>query len=51
VLSGVIDRVGKDFLEIAVTGGEARRATAVTAVATVAFRSLLGVRSASRREY
>ena len=51
VLSGVIDRVGKDFLEIAVTGGDARRATAVTAVATVAFRSLLGVRSASRREY
>ena len=51
VLHGVIDRVGKDFLEIAVTGGEARRTNAVTAVATVAFKSLLGVCSTSRRDY
>jgi hypothetical protein len=51
VLRGVIDRVGRDFLDIAVTGGEARRTNAVTAVATVAFDALLAVCSASRREY
>ena len=45
-ISGVIDRVGRDFLDLAVTPpGEARRASNVVDVATVPFGSLLALRS------
>ena len=45
-ISGVIDRVGRDFLDLAVTPpGEARRASNVMDVATVPFGSLLALRS------
>jgi hypothetical protein len=45
-LSGTIDRVGADHLDLAVhPAGEARRAAAVTEVAVVPFAALLGVRS------
>ena len=45
-LNGVIDRVGADFLDLALVGpGEARRASQVRQVATVPFESLGAVRS------
>ncbi|HET6242713.1 MAG TPA: hypothetical protein VFD99_12070 [Arthrobacter sp.] len=46
-LHGVIDRVGRDFLDLAVTqAGEARRAVNVRQVATIPFEALAGIRSA-----
>lgn len=45
-LPGVIDRVGRDFFDLAMTWpGEARRAGRVADVATVPFRSLGALRS------
>jgi hypothetical protein len=45
-LSGVIDRVGRDFFDLAMTlPGEARRAGRVAGVATVPFRALGALRS------
>lgn len=45
-LSGVIDRVGRDYFDLAVTRpGEARRATNVSQVATVPFSALGALRS------
>jgi hypothetical protein len=45
-LTGVIDRVGADFLDLALVGpGETRRASQVREVATVPFESLGAVRS------
>jgi hypothetical protein len=45
-LTGVIDRVGADFLDLAlVRPGEARRASQVRQVATVPFESLGAIRS------
>ncbi len=44
---GVIDRVGRDFLDLAVTGeGQDRRAANVLDVTTIPFRVLAGIRSA-----
>jgi hypothetical protein len=51
VLEGVIDGVGRDFLDVAVTRGEARRRGAVAVVASVPFSSLVAVCSTSRRNY
>lgn len=46
VLHGVIDRVGRDYLDLAVTGdGEERRAANVRQVATIPFAALAGIRS------
>ena len=46
-LHGVIDRVGRDYLDLAVTGpGEERRPANVRAVTTIPFGALAGVRSA-----
>ena len=46
-LFGVIDRVGRDYLDLAVTGeGEERRAANVRQVATIPFAALAGIRSA-----
>lgn len=46
VLHGVIDRVGRDFLDLAVTDpGEERRPANVSAVATIPFSALAGLRS------
>jgi hypothetical protein len=46
VLSGTIDRVGADHLDLALHApGEWRRAEAVTGVATVGFGGLYAVRS------
>ncbi|MET1065590.1 MAG: hypothetical protein ABWX85_11550 [Arthrobacter sp.] len=46
-LHGVIDRVGRDYLDLAVTGeGEERRAANVRQLATVPFTALAGIRSA-----
>jgi hypothetical protein len=46
-LHGVIDRVGRDFLDLAVTQeGEAPRAVNVRQVATIPFGALAGLRSA-----
>lgn len=45
-LAGVIDRVGSDFLDLALVGpGEARRAGQVREVATIPFESLGALRS------
>lgn len=45
-LTGVIDRVGSDFMDLAlVTPGEARRAAQVRQVATIPFGSLGAIRS------
>lgn len=45
-LSGVIDRVGRDFIDLAVTPlGEARRASGILDVATVPFGALRALRS------
>jgi hypothetical protein len=47
VFHGVIDRVGRDYLDLAVTGdGEERRAANVRQVATIPFAALAGIRSA-----
>ncbi|KRE79886.1 hypothetical protein [Arthrobacter sp. Soil763] len=46
VLHGVIDRVGRDFLDLAVTGpGEERRPANVSGTATIPFGALAGLRS------
>ncbi len=46
-LHGVIDRVGRDYLDLAVTGGgEDRRAANVRQLATIPFAALAGIRSA-----
>lgn len=46
VLSGVIDRVGRDYLDLALTRpGEARRAANVSQIASVPFSSLGALRS------
>lgn len=46
VLHGVIDRVGRDFLDLALTpAGEERRPANVSGVATVPFGALAGIRS------
>lgn len=46
-LHGVIDRVGRDFLDLAVTQeGQDRRAVNVRQMATVPFAALAGIRSA-----
>lgn len=51
-LFGVIDRVGRDYLDLAVTGdGEDRRATNVRQMATIPFTALAGVRSARTPGY
>jgi len=45
-LNGVIDRVGRDYLDLAVTEpGEARRAGNVREIATVPFAALAAIRS------
>jgi hypothetical protein len=47
MLHGVIDRVGRDFLDLAVTeAGEDRRAANVRQTATIPFAALAGLRSA-----
>ncbi|WP_427006790.1 hypothetical protein [Pseudarthrobacter sp. H2] len=46
VLHGVIDRVGQDFLDLALThAGEDRRAANVRQTATIPFAALAGLRS------
>ena len=46
-LHGVIDRVGRDYFDLAVTGeGEERRAVNVRELATIPFAALAGIRSA-----
>ena len=46
-LHGVIDRVGRDYLDLAVTGeGEERRAANVRQLATIPFAALAGIKSA-----
>jgi hypothetical protein len=46
MLHGVIDRVGRDFLDLAVTqAGEDRRAANVRETATIPFAALAGLRS------
>ncbi|MGM9472076.1 hypothetical protein ACS5PJ_08735 [Pseudarthrobacter sp. YS3] len=50
-LSGVIDRVGSDFFDVAlVSPGEARRASQVRQVATIPFESLGAIRSRTGTE-
>lgn len=50
-LAGVIDRVGSDFLDLAlVTPGESRRASQVRQVATIPFAALGALRSWSAGE-
>ncbi|WP_457962923.1 hypothetical protein M1E17_15725 [Arthrobacter sp. D1-29] len=45
-LAGVIDRVGKDFLDLAIMSpGEARRVSHVNQVSTIPFASLSAIRS------
>lgn len=51
VLEGVIDGVGHDFLDLAVTRGETRRREAVALVVTVPFASLAAVCSIGPRDY
>ncbi|WP_024367837.1 hypothetical protein [Arthrobacter sp. TB 26] len=52
VLRGVIDRVGRDHLDLAVTGdGEDRRTANVRQVATIPFGALAGIRSARTPGY
>lgn len=51
-LTGVIDRVGADFLDVAlVSPGEARRAAQVREVATIPFESLGAIRSRHPGDY
>lgn len=51
-LFGVIDRVGRDYLDLAVTGdGEERRAANVRRLATIPFAALAGIRSARSSGY
>ena len=51
-LHGVIDRVGRDYLDLAVTGeGEDRRAANVRHLATIPFAALAGIRSARAAGY
>lgn len=51
-LHGVIDRVGRDYLDLAVTGdGEDRRAANVRQLATIPFAALAGIRSARAPGY
>ena len=51
-LFGVIDRVGRDYLDLAVTGdGEERRAANVRQLATIPFAALAGIRSARTPGY
>jgi hypothetical protein len=51
VLYGVIDRVGRDFLDLAVTRpGEERRPANVSGVATIPFAALAGLRSVRTAE-
>lgn len=46
-LFGVIDRVGRDYLDLAVTGdGEERRAANVRQLATIPFAALAAIKSA-----
>ncbi|WP_354351467.1 hypothetical protein [Pseudarthrobacter sp. PvP090] len=52
MLHGVIDRVGRDYLDLAVTGeGEDRRAANVRQVATIPLAALAGIRSARTPGY
>ncbi|MFJ4168445.1 hypothetical protein ACIPY3_02935 [Paenarthrobacter sp. NPDC089714] len=51
VFEGVIDRVGPDHLDVAVTRGEARRAGAVVSVVTVPFTALAAVCSLGGQDY
>ena len=45
-LAGVIDRVGKDYFDLAaVSPGEVRRASAITQVSTIPFGALASIRS------
>ncbi|HSO92772.1 MAG TPA: hypothetical protein VLR70_16685 [Arthrobacter sp.] len=51
-LHGVIDRVGRDYLDLAVTGeGEDRRAANVRQLATIPLFALAGIRSARAPGY
>lgn len=51
ILHGVIDRVGRDHFDLAVTGeGEDRRAANVRQLATIPFGALAGIRSARSPE-
>jgi hypothetical protein len=51
-LSGVIDRVGRDYFDVALTRpGEVRRAANVTQVASVPFSSLAALRSVRGAEF
>lgn len=51
-LSGVIDRVGRDYFDLAVTRpGEARRAANVSQIATVPFSSLGALKSLRGAEF
>lgn len=51
LLHGVIDRVGRDYLDLAVTeAGEERRAANVRETATIPFPALAGIRSARGAE-
>jgi hypothetical protein len=51
-LTGVIDRVGSDFLDLAlVASGEVRRASRVREIATIPFAALGSVRSRSAGEF
>lgn len=51
-IHGVIDRVGRDYLDLAVTGeGEDRRAANVRQLATIPFAALAGIRSARTPGY
>ena len=48
----MIDRVGRDYLDLAVTGeGEDRRAANVRQLATIPFAALAGIRSARTPGY
>lgn len=51
VFEGVIDRVGTDHFDIAVTRGEARRAGTVASVVTVRFGALAAVRTAGGQDF
>ncbi|WP_411373730.1 hypothetical protein ACLH0K_11490 [Arthrobacter sp. MPF02] len=50
-MEGVIDRVGKDYLDLAaVTPGEARRSCHVSHVSTIPFSALLAIRARQARD-
>lgn len=50
-LAGVIDRVGRDYFDLAMLGsGETRRAAQVNGVSTIPFASLSAIRSARMGE-